>query len=139
MSDVDKPTVIDANPAINRSTSEMDKTQLVEGTEVALPLDFFGAEQLVTMMSVSRRPPELPLGDLTDAPVESAGNVSQRDIDAASGGVRDILYRTISVLVRREQEAMASEDPAIRQGFEQVEHSARMLEHLHLLKTRGTL
>ncbi|MGB5863679.1 MAG: hypothetical protein WBG95_05220 [Sulfitobacter sp.] len=112
---------------------------LRQGTEVAVPLDIFNPEQLSTMISVVRRPPELPLNEIGAPLMTRAEDISTRDLLDISGitGSDDLGIRTVSLLVRRETEASASGDPMVRRGFEGVAMSARMQEHLNIMRTRG--
>lgn len=104
--------------------------------DITAPLDFLSSEQLATLVTVVRRPPEMELGKLVDAnPYVTLDASMEIEMDPLTGIPTDDF--TISVLefvVRRGDDILASGNPAAIEGFEILSRYGRMNQHLHLAK-----
>ncbi len=103
---------------------------------VAVPLDIFAKEQLITLMSVVRRPPEMPLSVTGEQQQTNFEDVDAVDMDPVlASSASNVAYQVASLAVRRESEIAASGDLGAMRGQKALEQLSRMFEHLHILKT----
>lgn len=122
-----------ADPTISAS---IDKIAPDVGRMVPLPLDVIDKEQLITMMSVVRRPPGIPLKDGGKSDTGFAHAVYPSDMEPVlEASANELAYKITSLIIRREEEITRYQDPGILQGFRELEILVRMFEHLHLLRT----
>jgi hypothetical protein len=107
-------------------------------TDVAVPLDLIAPENLLTMMTVVRQPPELQLKFATSVHTATVESTESADLSGLGQmATPDLGYHLASFLVRREGEIAKSNDPYVKGGFAELELSARMLEHLMIKRTSG--
>jgi len=103
---------------------------------VPLPLDVINKEQLITMMSVMRRPPGIPLQHGNNSDTGFGREVDHVDMEPIlQASANELAYKITSLIIRREEEISERQDPSLLQGFRELETMVRMYEHLHLLRT----
>ncbi len=122
-------------PDSSVSTS-IDRIAPEVGKMVPLPLDVIDKEQLITMMSVMRRPPGIPLNEDRKSDAGFSDGVLPSDLEPVlEASANELAYKITSLIIRREQEISGQEDTNLLQGFKELETMVRMFEHLHLVRT----
>ncbi len=102
-------------------------------TRVTLPLDILEQANLATLVQVLRRPPEMSLSPDADPQVAGMEDVRAIELDPILfEGAGELSYKIASLVVRREAEVAASDNPEVMRGFEKMSQTLRMFEHLHM-------
>ncbi len=120
-------------PSVSKSIDEIPPSV---GRMVPLPLDVIDKEQLITMMSVVRRPPGIPLNGGSKSDVGFTHTIYPSDLEPVlETSANELAFKITSLTIRREQEISDQGDPNLLQGFQELETMVRMFEHLHLVRT----
>ncbi len=109
-------------------------------TNIPAPLDTYGREQLLTMMSIVREPPRMNVNGAADGALNMAAEKAViSDIETLGAAPTfDVAYKIGSLLVRRQQDVAANGDEGAMRGLRDLGEQLRMYEHLHLMQTKPT-
>jgi hypothetical protein len=98
--------------------------------DITTPVAISAREQISTMLSIRRKPPEMPFEDGIDAALADAPSGARTEPVLSN---EKLLFGLASLVLRREQDITALNDPRVSRGFQEVALQLRMFEHLNIL------
>lgn len=103
---------------------------------IPAPRPLIDPEHLATVAMVVRRPPELQFGPGLDAKTPHIEQLVLDELDPVLHRTTgELAYSVAELVIRREPEVTASEDPSGRAGLANLGEMVRMFEHLSVLQT----
>lgn len=114
-------------------TARTEAEQLDTSLDVLAPLDMLSGEQLATLVSIVRRPPELPITRVREnqyALLDAKMTAEMEPLAGVSTG--EFALSVIELLLRRREDIDTSDDPGATEGLANLEEFGRLCEHLYL-------